>query len=198
MPSEFPQNDPRKIWQNQPTEPFRMSAHELRSRAQHSQTKARLGGLFSIIVGLILSAFCALAFVRSQEGLPRIGLGVLSLWCLYFAYQAYKWIWPGRSAPDATLSATLHAYRSQLENRRDYNRHVWRRAGLTFCFLGFALIIVPELIKALGSPRLALNVLPLCVILAIWFAIFFPLRRRRQQKLQREIDELRAFERENL
>jgi Na+/melibiose symporter-like transporter len=56
---------------------------------------------------------------------------------------------------------------------------------------------VPELIKSLGAPRLALNVLPVFVILAIWFAIFFPLRKRSQQKLQQEIEELRVFEGEN-
>jgi len=59
------------------------------------------------------------------------------------------------------------------------------------------LIIVPELIKSLGAPRLALNVLPVSVLLAIWLAIFFPLRKRRQQKLQQEIEQLRDFERED-
>src|ERR1039458_3443638 len=41
MPSEFPMNDPRNIWQNQPTEPFKMSADELRRKAQQRQRKAR-------------------------------------------------------------------------------------------------------------------------------------------------------------
>ena len=32
MPSEFPMNDPRNVWQNQPTEAFKMSADQLRIR----------------------------------------------------------------------------------------------------------------------------------------------------------------------
>jgi len=197
MPNEFPMNDPRNVWKNQTTEAFKMSADELRRKSEQRQRVARLEVAFSIIIGLTLFGFFARMFVTGHELVLRMGFGLLSLWCLYFAYQAYKWIWPGRSEPDATLSTTVKFYRSQLEKRRDYARHVWRRAGLTFCFLGLALIIVPELIKSLGTPRRALNVLPVCVLLAIWFAIFFPLRKLRRQKLQQEIEELRVFEGEN-
>src|ERR1022692_2527571 len=74
MPSEFPMNDPRNIWKNQPTEPFKMSADELRRKAQQRQRKARFEAIYSIIVGLILFAFFARVFVQ-----PRMGVGLLSL-----------------------------------------------------------------------------------------------------------------------
>ncbi|MFZ0864977.1 MAG: hypothetical protein WB781_03495 [Candidatus Sulfotelmatobacter sp.] len=77
---------------------------------------------------------------------------MLSLWGIYFAYKACKRIWQERLAPDATLNTTLQSYRSELEKRRDYARHVWRKAGLTFVFAGMALIVVPSLIKSLGTP----------------------------------------------
>jgi len=41
-----------------------------------------------------------------------------------------------------------------------------------------------------------LNFVPLFALLAIWFAMFFPMRKRKLRKLQQEIDELRALERE--
>jgi Na+/melibiose symporter-like transporter len=192
MPSEL--NDPRNAWQNQPTEVFKMSADQLRRKAQQRQSRARFHALVAIVIGLVLCIFFALTLATAHELFLRMGFGLLTLWCLYFAYQAYKWTWPSRLEPDATLSTTLESYRSELEKQRDYVRHIWRRAGLTFCFLGMALIIVPELIKSLGAPRLALNVLPVCVLLAIWTAIFFPLRKRRQRKLQQEIEELRLLE----
>ena len=197
MPGEFRMNDPREIWQSQPTEVFKMSVDQLRRKARQRQSKARFEALVSMIIGLTLCLFFARTVATAHDLVLRTGLGLLSLWCLYFAYQAYRWIWPGRIEPDATLSTTIQSYRSELEKRRDFTQHVWRRAGLAFCFLGLALIIVPELIKSLGVPRLALNVLPVCVILAIWFAIFFPLRKRRQHSLDQEIEELRVFEREN-
>jgi flagellar biogenesis protein FliO len=191
-------NDPRNIWKNQPTEAFKMSADELHRKAQQRQRKARFKAIYSIIAGLILFVFFAWIFARvHNEVVPRIGVGVMSLWGIYYAYQAYKWFWQGRLTPDATLNTTLQSYRSELEKRRDYGRHVWRRAGLTFGVLGVAMVIVPALIKSLDTPRLLLDLLPFFVLLAIWLAVFLRLRKRNRGKLQQEIEELRVFEREN-
>jgi len=196
MPAEFPMNDPRNIWKSQTTEAFKMSADELRRKAQQRERKSRFEAAYSIIIGLILFVFFAWAFARAHELAPRIGFGVLSLWGIYFAYQACKRIWQERLAPDATLNTTLQAYIGELEKRRDYAQHIWSRV-LTFCFLGMALVIVPALIKSLDAPRLLVNFVPFFVLLAIWCAIFFPMRKRNQRKLQQEIEELRVFEREN-
>ncbi len=197
MPSEFPMNDPRNIWQDQPTEPFKISADKLRRKAQKSEKKARFEAIYSIIIGLILFVFFAAACARGGDVVPRLGFGLLSLWSLYFAYYAYKRIWPRRPAPDSTLNTTLQSYRSRLEKRRDYVRHIWRRSGLPFCFLGLALIVAPELIKSIAAPRLLLNVAPVLTLFAIWLVMFLFMRKRNREKLQREIEELRVFEREN-
>jgi uncharacterized membrane protein YfcA len=191
-------NDPRNIWKNQTKEAFKMSADELHRKSQQRQRKDRFVAVYSIISGLILFVFFAWTFARvHNEVVPRIGVGVMSLWGIYYAYQAYKWFWQERLAPDAALNTTVQSYRSELEKRRDYGRHIWRRLGLPFLFLGLAMVIVPGLIKSLDAPRLLLNFVPLFVLFAIWCAIYFPMRKRGQQKLQQEIDELRVFEREN-
>ena len=57
MPNEYPMNDPRSVWQNQPTEPLKMSADEMRRRAQHFQTNARLMAQVWIMIGLVLCVF---------------------------------------------------------------------------------------------------------------------------------------------
>src|ERR1022692_4168891 len=195
MPSEFPMNDPRNIWKNQTTEAFKMSADELHRKSQQRQRKARFVALYSIISGLILFVFFAWTFARvHNEVVPRIGVGVMSLWGIYYAYQAYKWFWQERLAPDAALNTTVQSYRSELEKRRDYGRHIWRRLGLPFLFLGLAMIIVPALIGVAGHPR---DTLPFFVLLAIWLAVMLGLRKRNRGKLQQEIDELRVVEREN-
>jgi len=152
MPSEFPVNNPRSIWQNQPTEPFKMSADEMRRKAQQLQRKARLVALTWITTGILLCVGFARTFARAQDVVPRIGWGLLSLWGIYGAYQAYKWIWPRKLAPDATVSTSLAFYRSELERQRDYGRHLWRRSGLTFCFLGLAMVVVPALMRSLETP----------------------------------------------
>jgi hypothetical protein len=191
-------NDPRNIWKNQTTEAFKMSADQLRRKAQQRQKKSRFEAVSSIIIGLILFGFFARTFARVHEVVPRMGLGLLGLWSIYLAYQAYKWFWLERLAQDATLNTTLQSYRSELERRRDYARNVWRKAGLTFVFLGAAMFVVPGMIKSLDAPRLLLlNFGPFFVLLALWCAIFFPMMKRQQRKLQQEIEELGVFERES-
>src|SRR6266849_6558943 len=120
MPDEFPMHDPKKIWQDQPTEPIKMSLDEIRRKAQKFQTKSRLKVLAGMVIGLFLCVSFARMSAKVPDLVPRIGWGVLSLWALYCACQAYKWIWPRRLAEDATLSTSLDFYRSELERRRDY------------------------------------------------------------------------------
>ena len=172
-----------------------MSADEMRLRARRFQTKARFQVVYSITAGLSICVFFAWNSVKFHEVLSRVGFGLLSVWGLYAAYQAYKWIWPGNLPPDAPVSTSIEFYRSELERRRDYRLHVWRRLGLTFCFLGLALALAPAFIASRDNPRILLNGLPFFVLLAIWFVAFFFGKKRGRNKLQQEIDELRTFER---
>ena len=127
----------------------------------------------------------------------RIGYGVLCLWGLYAPYKEYKWLWPARLAPDATLNTTIQFYRSGLEKRlRTRQGFAWGLAK--YAFLGMALVMGPVLIRiiALATPRLLLNLAPF-VVLAMAWGIMFYVRNRSRQKLQQEIEQLRAFERDN-
>ena len=197
MPDEFPMKEPKHIWQNQPTEPFKMSADEIRRKARRLQTKARIEALSWIVIGLFLSVIFARTFAKAGDLVSRLGWGLLSAWGIYGAFQAWRWIWPGKLAPDSTVATSREFYRRELERRRDYGRNVWNRSGLTFCFLGLGMVVLPGLLKSIEAPRLLLNAVPLFVLLSIWIASFIVLRKRNQRKLQREIDELDALEREN-
>ncbi len=208
MPSDFPMNDPQNVWQNQPTEAFKMSADQLRLKAQKRQKGVRSQVLRDAITGLVLFVFFGWNLIKVQHvwwgmGHPlslwstRMGLGLLSLWGLALPFLLYNWVWPARLAPDAPLGSTLQWYRSQLEKGRDFDRRVWLL--LAPCFLGIALVLVPALISSLGNPReFMLNSLPFLVLLAIWLPTFLYLRKRRRGRRQQEIEQLRAFERENL
>ena len=90
MPSEFPMNDPQNIWQNQPTEAFKMSADQLRHKAQQRERKSRFEAVYSTIIGLALFVFFAWGCARTHALIPRIGFGVLSLWCAYLCIQVMQ------------------------------------------------------------------------------------------------------------
>lgn len=171
-----------------------MSAAQLRLKSQQREKKARYEALYSIAGGFALFVLFARSFSKVHEVVPRIGWGLLSLWCIYFAYQGYKWIWQPQ-LPSA--QNTLQSYRSQLEKRRDYARHIWVRAALPLCVLGILLVMAPELIKSIGAPRLLVPWVPLFVLLAVWLVTFFFVRKRRRKKLQQDIEELSMFERTN-
>ena len=196
MPNESPMNDPRNIWQNQPKEPFKMSVDEMRLKAHRFQMKARLTAATGITSALAVCIFFAWSFARTHEVLPRMGFGLISLCGIFMAFQTYKWVWPSNLPPDTPVSTSLEFYRSELERRRDFSRHIWRRTGLTYLFLGLAMVVVPALIEAFGAPRLLLNMVPFFLLLITWFVLFFRGKKRNQRKLQQEIDELRMFERD--
>jgi muconolactone delta-isomerase len=193
MPDEFP--DPKKIWQEQPTEAIEMSLEEIRRKAHQFQAKGRWKALIAIVIGIALCGVFAVTSAKAQYLVLRIGWGVLSLYGLFSAYQAYKWIWPSSLAADATVGTSLEFYRRELERRRDYVRHIWRRSGVWWCFVGLALIILPAMMASLKNPKLLLNAVPFFVLLSVWFVAFFSIRKRQRQKLQREIDELNALQR---
>lgn len=185
-----------------------MSADKLRRKAEQRDRKARRAVLISAATAILLFLWFGwgfLSFPRNQSsslgpfGLwsARLGLGLLSLWSLYSGYKSYKVLWPSPAASDADLKTTLQSYRQQLEKRRDYLRTIWLRSGLIVCFLGIALVIVPLLVRDITTPlKMLANLGPLFGLIILWLAIFIPQRKRRQRKLQQEIDQLSTLERE--
>ena len=196
MPSDFPMKDPQEIWQNQPTEPLKMSASDLRRKALERQSKARFEALSTIIIGIILCVIFVWSFARAHTMLARMGWGLLSLCQVYVAYHAYKWIWLRNLPKEAPISTCLEFYRRELERRRDYP-HRWWRSGLPF-FLLLGMVMAAVGTGARNAPpHPLLNALPFFMILAIWAVAFLLMRKKLGGDLQRQIEELRAFEREN-
>ena len=49
MPSEFPRKDARNLWQDQTTEPLKMSLDLIRYKAHQREQKARFETIFSMM-----------------------------------------------------------------------------------------------------------------------------------------------------
>jgi Flp pilus assembly protein TadB len=191
MPPEIP-DDPRRLWQKQPTEEFRMSENELRRRTESRRERARQRALLSMVFGLVLAVLFGFAAARPAPPVTRAGWILVSLWSLYFAYHVRRWQWPRDPVPP---DASLQYYRRELEQRMDYSRHLWVRTALPVCFLGLALVLVPPLAGVLKRPGILLNAAPVLVLLAVWAVLFRRQRRMDRQRLQRELAEIEALER---
>jgi hypothetical protein len=198
MPGESPMNDPRSVWQNQQTEPLKMSTNELPTRAQQRQLKARFEARLSIVIGLACSVFFAWTFTIAHGSLARMGWALLSLWGIYAAFHAYKWIRPQSLPQDAPISRCLEFYRSELERRRDYLRHRWWRSGLPVCILGMVMAVVGTGARNASPhapPHPWMNAIPFLLLLVAWAVAFHFIKKKLgQEDLQQEIEELRAFE----
>jgi hypothetical protein len=73
MPGESPMNDLQNVWQNQPTEVFKMSADKLRRKAQQLDRKARMAALFSTAIAIILFHTWDVASSASPRNFKRSG-----------------------------------------------------------------------------------------------------------------------------
>ncbi len=185
-----------------------MSAAELRLKAQKREKGVRSQVLRDAIIGFIISVFFAWNLIKLNHvwwgvGHPlslwstRMGAGLLSLWGIALPFLLYKWVWPARLAPDAPLNTTLQWYRSQLEKGRDFDRRVW--LVLTPAFVGIALVMGASADQLAWQPTgIPAKLFASFVLFAIWLSIFLYLRKRRRGRRQQEIEQLRAFERENL
>jgi hypothetical protein len=180
-------SDPKNTWQSQPTEETKMSVGEVRRRARDLHEKQRDTAILWIVLGLLLAAFFGWNAVRSNGWMLRSGWGLISVWCLYGAYHARRWIWPGKL--DAVASSSLEFYRRELARRRDYAQHGWLRAGLPVLFVGIALVLGPPLSKGLTAKSA-----PFFILLTIWFVALYFQRKRDRARLQRDIDDLNGLD----
>lgn len=198
MPSDFPMKDPQKIWQNQPAEPLKMSANDLRRKALDRKSKARFAARFTIIIGIVCCVLFTWSIVRAHTLLARMGFGLVSLCMVYAAYHAYKWTWPQNFPEGAPIHTCIEFYRRELERERDYNRRWWRSGLPLLTLLGVAMAAVGTGARDAALQHPLLNALPFLLVLAVWAVAFFLVRKKHgRENLQQEIEELRAFEREN-
>ncbi len=183
MPDELRPDDIPNLWREEPREPVRISADEVRRKAQ--QFEARLRRAFRIVaVMMILSAMCYGLLLYFFPGiLQRIGC-TLTL-------AAYLYCFRKRGALKRILAeapaATCAAYRAELQRLRDFDI-IWNliapfAPGTALFVIGF---LIPQIgiVKAVGLTA---------VFIASPSAVTIPLIRRKRRKLESEIRSLDAL-----
>src|SRR5215831_15094059 len=121
MPNELPGDDPKKVWQSQPTEISTMTMKLIRSKARQlqSQTRRKLAGT---VAGPLTAAFLYAFGIREFPSLghalhPLFAITLAwSLAGLYFLNRGVRSVvMPG----DAGLSTCLEFCRREIERRRN-------------------------------------------------------------------------------
>jgi hypothetical protein len=194
MPDDSRENDPRTVWQNQPTEPSTMTLEKIRQKVRelHAKTRKQLLGNFA--VPLIVAAFCGFGMKQFPELRPLFGLAIA--WSLAGLYFLNRGMWSAAMPGDAALSSGLEFYRQEIERRRHLFRHTlqWGFGPVLLAIGTFILAIVKMGVR---DRRVFPNSMPFMTLVVIWIAAYFVIRMREQRELQREIDQLNDIEREN-
>jgi hypothetical protein len=193
MPTEPMPDDPRALWQRQPTEEFRLSPAELRAMVARSHRTLRRMTVAMYAGPAVNVVLCGVGLVAFTDPLMRAGIVLVGLAFVQLAVA----LWRTRLAREAAR-LTPHADPSILSYRADLLRHRALNGGRQL-WLRFALGIPGGALFFLGFarafPALARYIYMELALFLVVMPISFLLLRRRGRTYQRQIDELDALRR---
>ncbi|MEO8661460.1 MAG: hypothetical protein ABI693_23525 [Bryobacteraceae bacterium] len=189
MRNDSSQNDPRKVWQAQPTEPSMITLEKIRRKVRDLNAKTRRQLLGSVAVLLFVAVFYA--FGVKQFPTLRLPFALPIAWSALGLYFLNRGMWPQAMPGDAALSTGLEFYRHEIQRRRDLLRRtlLWSFAPIVLAIATFLLAVAK-----LGDKSLFPNALPFMTLVVVWIVAYFVIRLRERRDLQREIDELNNLE----
>jgi len=195
MRNDLPGDNPRTIWQNQPTEQSIMTLEMIQQRVRESESKRRKGLFGSVAMALIVLIISSLGILWAKSGGLRVVFALAIAWALAGQGLLHRGMWPVEAlSGDGTLSTGLEFYRRELD------RHLSLFRRLLQWSFGPAILSIVALVAVLlgiasKTNRPLISVAPFATLVVVWTVAFFALRLREQKKLQREIDELNHAER---
>jgi hypothetical protein len=196
MQDDSSRSDPRKIWQNQPSELSTMTLEKIRQRARELHAKTRRELLKNIATPLIVIALASLGIILGDNPLQRTAFALALIWSLTGQYFLNRGMWSATLPGDAASTTGLESYRREIERRRDLFRRAlqWSFGPVIFAIAALILPIVAMGIRNQGPLR---NMVPFLALILIWLAAVPVIRMRGQRELQREIEELNEIEKAN-
>jgi hypothetical protein len=191
-------NDPRAIWQNQPTEPSIMTLEKIRQKTRELHAKTRKKLLGQVAVSLLVAGLSAYGIASDDGPVLRAIFGFAIAWSLAGQYFINRGMWSATLPEVAALSTGLESYRREVERRR----YLFGRVLLwSFGPVVLAVATLIALIMSFGIRQgmllkgTLLNMIPFLTLVVLWLVGVFVIRMREQRQLRREIDELNEIER---
>jgi hypothetical protein len=196
MRDDSSENDPKKIWQNQPTEPTVMTSEKIREKVRELH-KRRGRQLLGTLTGPLVAAFFFVFGIKQFPSLQHVLQPLFALalvWSLAGLYFLSRGRWSAGAPEDAGSSAGLKFCRREIERQRDYLRRLvlWGFGPVLLAIGTFNLALV-----MVAGREIFPKAMPLLTLVVLWIGAYFVIRMRQQRGLQREIDELDKIEREN-
>jgi fatty acid desaturase len=188
MPTDFHEDDVKRVWQNQPGEESKVStvlirqkSHDLRARTR----KQLLGSLAAPFVVVFFYVF-AMTYLRQLGPVTHSVFLAALVWSIAGVYLLNQERW-GRTLPqNVGLHSGIEFCRLELKRQQGYlSRAVLCSfAPIVLAIGGFSLAVF-------GATGIAfLRAIPFLIVVVLWIPSYFYLRSHQGRGVQREIDEL--------
>ena len=148
MPDNLPADDPKTIWQGQPTEPSTITVETIRRKAREFHAKTRRELFANTMAALIAVAFSGYGILRTRNSLLLV-FALAIAWAAAGQYFLHRGMWSGMPPGNAALRTGLEFYRGEIERRR----HVFSRV-LQWSFGPLVLSIVAWIAMMIGVAAL--------------------------------------------
>ena len=195
MQDEAPGNDPKKLWQNQATEPSSMTLLLVQKKTRELHRKTR-GELLKSISGPLIAGLMGGFGIRFSDPVMQPVFGLAIIWSMAGMYFLYRGLWSAEIPEDTALSASLKSYRREVERMRTFFSLVLRwNLGPVLLVLaaGITLAVRKGILNRTTLPNSA----PFLILLTLWLGAMVVIRIRQRLDLQREIEVLDEIERLN-
>jgi hypothetical protein len=200
MGNDSHENDPRAIWQNQPTVPSAMTLEMIRQKVRHLHAKTRWRLLGNLITSFIVVVFYSFGIRRFHHSVLRSMFAFAIAWSLVGLYFLNRGMWSAMLPEDVALSNSLESYRREVERQRSLSGRflVWGFGPVIFATATLVVLILTLGIeRGMSFSEALLKMIPFLTLLVIWLVHSFVIRMRQQRQLQHEIDQLNDIEGEN-
>jgi hypothetical protein len=196
MPNDSSTNDPKTIWQSQPTEPTKMTLVLIHHKTQQRQEKTRRELLSEIALSLVMIVFYGFGIWWVHGAAQRAAFALAIVWTLAAQYFVDRKSLSGAAQLEVSLSTSLESYRREVERRR----YLSNRFLLTLAPILIAIVALCTYLLSIARSHGGWNhgflrsTVPFFTLLALWFVGLFVTRMRQQRELQREINQLNEVE----
>lgn len=186
------ENDPKKLWQNQPREEMTMTLKLIRQRAQDLRSRTLRGLLGNIAATLIVIAIAWFGFRHTDSVGFRSAFAVSIVWGILGQYFLHRGMWSAMSAERSALMTGVEFYRREIDRRRNLiGRFLQWSVGPAILSIGTLTLLLTGMARRMGKPGATV---PFAILGVIWVIAAIVLRSADQKALRSEIAQLNEIE----
>lgn len=186
------ENDPKKLWQNQPREETAMTLEMIHKNAKMLRARTQRELLGNVVTIPLTVAIAWFGFLHAHDWGFRSAFVISVVWAVLGQCLVHQGMWSAIPPERSALVSGLDFYRREITRRRNLlGRFLQWNLGPVVLGLGTLILLLTGMARSMGKPG---SVLPFTALAVIWLVAVFVLRSRKQRELKQEVDQLNQIE----